>query len=171
MRNLFLFVTVAGSAWAEPVCGPAYSNLIDHRGARLPSNTPYIAWVEQDADTAMVFRQTGPDIEALILRLREGGEAGELLSASYWQQDRCRIVSGECRGTCPDRAGRKQVCSLYIETKEPKPKPSPPAKPPWWPKPPVEPKPKPKQGPHGEERKDFAQAKKTQTIRCICRVE
>jgi hypothetical protein len=166
-------VALGWLAWAgpstltEPGCGPGYRHLFDLAGNTLPPDTPYIAWVERDTDSATVYRQTPGDIDALIARLRAEGEVADpLLTASYWQAVRCRKVGERCEGTCPD--GRR--CSLETAST---PKPKPPQPKPTNPKPP-KPKPKPvpkakkKKLPHEDhpgEPREFAQ---TKTIRCIC---
>jgi hypothetical protein len=152
--------TVSGETKTEtPACGPAYDKIVDFRGEELPRDTPYIASVELNAQTAMVFRKQDDDIRVLVARLEaEGGHDRDMLTMAFWQNTRCRKVNDRCEGACPVESGKQLRC--VVES------PDPPKDPPKNP-PPTKGKGKEKE-PHG---KDSGRpgAQGTTTIRCVCR--
>lgn len=175
--RLAVVAAIGCAAWAEPAtgsagCGPAYENLLDRHGAPLPTATPFIAWVEQDSKTAVVFRKNKGDIAALVARLRAEGTAEEqMLKASYWQAARCQKVQERCEGTCPVVAGKQQSCLPQLEAVKKKTPPKPPKKPVM--KPPKLPPKGKKEPPHPPvHTKDGGKAgltAPTSILRCFCR--
>ncbi|MBI4905962.1 MAG: hypothetical protein HY820_20170 [Acidobacteria bacterium] len=166
MKRLILLSAAALAAIASgtkpdaPVCGPAYEKILDFRGNPLPRETPYIASVELNSKTAMVFRKEHDDIHALVTRLKaEGGHEPQMLTAAFWQGVRCRKVNDRCEGECPKQGDRQLRCVL--ERHDP-PNP-PPAKKKKGPTTPPSP-------PHGKDSgkpKEIAQS--TTVIRCLCK--
>ena len=86
-----------------------YTQLVSLSGEALPMGTGYLAYKDLGDGRATVYRQTPPDVAALIAEIKaaEAAESGSAqLDESFWlaaKRNPCQYVEEkkDCEGDCP----------------------------------------------------------------------
>lgn len=86
-----------------------YLQLVSLSGEALPGGTGYLAYKDLGDGTAAVYRQTPPEVAALVAEIKaaEAAESGDAqLDESFWLAAKnrpCQYVEAqkECEGKCP----------------------------------------------------------------------